>query len=205
MKQKGLVEGEGARVGAYYYPYAQAPTGTLGLVVRTAGEPAAAIAATRQALAEIDPQLSFFDVRTMTERVERSLDARRTPMMLAVGFAGIALLLAGIGIYGVLAYQVAQRRREIGIRMALGSDSGRVVRLVLREGATLVGIGLAAGLAGAIALRSAIAAQLYEVNALDPLVLSLVVITLAATSALACLGPARRAANVSPLVALTDQ
>jgi ABC-type antimicrobial peptide transport system permease subunit len=89
--------------------------------------------------------------------------------------------------------------------MALGSDTGRVVRLVLREGAMLVGAGLVAGLAGAFALRSAIATQLYEVSALDPLVLSLVVLTLAATSALACLAPARRAANVSPLVALTDQ
>ena len=179
--------------------------GTLGLAIRTGGDPASMISAARQALNEIDSQLSFFDVRTMTERIERSLDHRRTPMMLAVGFAAIALLLATIGIYGVLAYQVAQRRREIGIRMALGSDTGGIFRLVLSEGAVLVGAGLLGGLVGAIALRGAIATELYEVSALDPRVLAAVIATLALTSTIACLGPARRAAKVSPLVALSNQ
>jgi predicted permease len=205
VKQEGLVEGEGARVGAYYFAYAQDPSGSLGLAIRTAGDPASMISAARQALNEIDPQLSFFDVRTMTERIERSLDHRRTPMMLAVGFAAIALLLATIGIYGVLAYQVAQRRREIGIRMALGSDTGGIFRLVLSEGAVLVGAGLLGGLVGAIVLRGAIATELYEVSALDPRVLAAVIATLALTSTIACLGPARRAAKVSPLVALSNQ
>jgi predicted permease len=205
VKQQGLVEGEGARVGAFYRPYAQAPSRSLGLAIRTSGDPARITAATREAIAAIDPELSFFDVRTMAARVDRSLDQRRTPMLLSLGFAGIALLLASIGIYGVLAHQVSQRRREIGIRMALGSDAAGVVRLVLREGLVLVGAGLVGGAAGAVALRRAIASELYNVDALDPLVLAAVTLTLAVAAALACLAPARRAARVSPLVAMTDQ
>ena len=205
VKQQGLIEGEGARVGAFYRPYAQAPTRTLGLAIRTSGDPVQATAAVRRTIADIDPQLSFFDVRTMAARVERSLDRRRTPMMLAVGFAGIALLLASIGIYGVLAHQVSQRRREIGIRIALGSDTGRVVRLILREGLLLVGTGLAGGAIGAVALRRVIASELYNVDALDPIVIGAVTITLSIAAALACLAPARRAAKVSPLVVISEQ
>jgi predicted permease len=205
IKMTGLVEGEGARVGAYYFPYAQDPTRGMALAVRTSGDPAAATNAVRQALGEIDPEMAFFDVLAMPHRVERSLDTRRTPMLLSVAFGSIALLLASVGLYGVLAYQVSQRTREIGIRIALGSDSLRVVRLVLREGAALVGVGLAGGIAGAIGLRSAIASELYDVQALDPLVLAGVAGVLAATSLMACLGPARRAARVNPVAALAQQ
>ncbi len=205
VKQQGLIEGEGARVGAFYRPYAQAPSRTVGLAIRTSGDPARITSAVREAVAAIDPELTFFDVRPMAARVDRSLDRRRTPMLLSLGFAVIALLLASIGIYGVLAHQVSQRRREIGIRMALGSDAGRVVRLVLREGLVLVGAGLVGGAAGAVALRRAIASELYNVDALDPLVLGAVTATLAVAAAVACLAPARRAARVSPLVAMTDQ
>jgi ABC-type antimicrobial peptide transport system permease subunit len=205
VKQQGLVDGEGKRVGAFYLPYAQSPSRTLGLAIRTSGEPTVMTAATRGALAAIDPQLSFFDVRTMSARVERSLDVRRTPMMLSMAFAGIALLLASIGIYGVLAHQVSQRRREIGIRIALGSDAGRVVRLILREGFILVGAGLLGGAIGAIALRRVISSELYNVDALDPIVLAAVTVTLALAAAVACLAPAVRAAKVSPLVAISDQ
>ena len=117
----------------------------------------------------------------------------------------MALLLAAIGMYGVLAYHVGQRTREIGIRMALGSDAAAILRLILNEAASLVIVGLAAGFAGAIALRGAIAAQLYGVGALDPVVMGGAVAILAATSLVACLGPARRAVQVSPLVALSRQ
>ena len=205
VKQQGLVEGEGARVGAFYLPYAQNPSRSLGFAIRTSGDPARMTASARQALTEIDPQLSFFDVRTMSARVDRSLDQRRTPMMLALAFAGIALLLASIGIYGVLAHQVSQRRREIGIRIALGSDLKRVVALVVTEGALLVGAGLVGGLIGAVALRRVIASELYNVDALDPLVIAGVTGMLALASIVACFAPARRAARVSPLVAMTDQ
>jgi ABC-type antimicrobial peptide transport system permease subunit len=115
------------------------------------------------------------------------------------------LLLASVGLYGVLAYHVSQRTREIGIRMALGSDAGSILRLILSEGGILVGVGLAAGLVGAVALRGAIAAQLYGVGALDPLVLGGAIGVLGLTSLIACWGPARRAARVSPLVALSRQ
>jgi putative ABC transport system permease protein len=116
-------------------------------------------------------------------------------MQLSLAFSVVALLLASIGIYGVLAYQVSQRTREIGIRMALGSDQGRVIGLVLREGLVLVAAGLVAGLAGAVALRQAIASQLYNVGALDPVVILAVTGVLAVTSLVACFGPARRAAR----------
>jgi putative ABC transport system permease protein len=192
-------------VGAFYLPYAQNPSRSLGVAIRTAGDPVRMTAAARQALAEIDREMSFFDVRTMSARVEHSLDQRRTPMMLALAFAGIALLLASIGIYGVLAHQVSQRRREIGIRIALGSDARSVVGLVLREGLILVAAGLAGGLIGAVALRSVIASELYNIDALDPIVIAGVTGMLALASIVACFAPARRAARVSPLVAISDQ
>jgi ABC-type antimicrobial peptide transport system permease subunit len=141
----------------------------------------------------------------MSERIEKSLNPRRAPMLLSLGFGAVALLLASIGIYGVLAYHVGQRTREIGIRMALGSDASGILRLILTEAASLVAVGLAAGLAGAIALRGAIAAQLFGVGALDPLVMVSAVAILGLTSLVACAGPARRAVQVNPLVALSRQ
>ena len=205
VKLQGLIEGEGARVGAYYFPYAQDPTRGLGLAIRTSGDPVALTSAVRQSLMDIDPQLALFDVLAMAERVERSLDGRRTPMLLSLAFGGIALLLASVGIYGVLAYQVSQRIREIGIRMALGSDAAAIMRLILREGAGLVGAGLVVGLAGAVALRGVIASQLYAVGPLDPFVIAAVTAMLALTSTIACFGPAQRAARVSPVIALSSQ
>ncbi|MBK5297986.1 MAG: ABC transporter permease [Vicinamibacteria bacterium] len=205
VKLEGLVEGDGARVGAYYFPYAQSPSRGLGLAVRTEGDPVAITGAVRQALASLDPQLAFFDVVAMPERLERSLDNRRTPMLISVGFGAVALLLASVGIYGVLAYQVSQRTREIGIRMALGGSAAGVLRLVLREGTGLVVAGLAGGLVGAVALKQVIASELYGVGAFDPIVLLAVTGLLGLTSLIACLGPARRAAKVNPLVALSQQ
>ncbi len=206
MKMKGLVEGvEESRSGAYYFPLAQDVQRNLGLVIRTAGDPSALTPSVQRALTSIDPELQMFDVFTMAERVDKSLNPRRTPMQLSLAFSVVALLLASIGIYGVLAYQVSQRTREIGIRMALGSDAGRVIGLVLREGLVLVAVGLVAGLAGAVALRQAISSQLYNVGALDPVVILAVTSVLAVTSLAACFGPARRAAKVSPVVALSEQ
>ena len=181
------------------------PPRGIGLAVRTTGDPAALIATLRRSLASVDPELALFDVAAMPQRVERSLERRRTPMLLATVFAVVALLLASVGIYGVLAYQVSQRTREIGIRMALGSDATSVVRLVLREGIGLVTAGLLIGLAGAVALKQAIASELYGVAALDPIVIVSVVGLLALASLTACLGPARRAAKVNPVVALSQQ
>jgi predicted permease len=204
MKLRGLEEGEDARAGAYYQPYAQAPRRGIGWVIRSRGDAAAITATVQQALGEIDPELRMTDVITMSARVDRSLNARRAPMFLSLGFGGVALLLAAVGLYGVLAYHVNQRTREIGIRMALGSQPSGILGLVLGEGTLLVGLGLAAGLAGALALQSAIAAQLYRVGPLDPAVMLGSVAMLAATSFIACLGPARRAARVNPIVALSQ-
>ena len=205
VKLKGLVEGEQARAGAYYLPFTQYPTRGIGFAVRSRADMAATTAAVRRALTEIDPEAQAYDVFSMSERVETSLNPRRAPMMLSAAFGLMALLLASIGLYGVMAYHVSQRTREIGIRLALGSDARGILRLVLNEGVLLVALGLAAGLAGALALRGAIASQLYGVGALDPMVISIAVTVLAVVSLIACLGPARRAARVSPLVALSQQ
>lgn len=205
VKMKGLVEGEQARAGAYYMPFDQDPSRNIGLAVRSQGDLAATTAAVQRALSDIDPELRATDVFSMSERVERSLTPRRAPMLLSTAFGLLALLLASVGLYGVLAYQVSQRTREIGIRLALGSEPTGIVRLVLSEGVLLVALGLVGGFAGAIALRSAIASQLYGVGPLDPLVMTAAVLVLSAVALLACLGPARRAARVSPLVALSQQ
>jgi ABC-type antimicrobial peptide transport system permease subunit len=125
-------------------------------------------------------------------------------MLLAVGFGVIALMLATVGIYGVLAYQVTQRTREIGIRMALGSDAGRVFAMILREGALLLAIGFAIGLSGAFAMRQALAGELYGIDPMEPSVLVAVAGLLAAVALAACALPARRAARIDPVVALME-
>jgi predicted permease len=205
VKLKGLVEGEEARAGAYYMPFSQEPSRGIGLAVRSRGDLGATTTAVRRALADIDPETQAFDVFSMSERVEKSLNPRRAPMLLSTAFGLLALLLASIGLYGVLAYHVSQRTREIGIRLALGSDARGILRLVLSEGVLLVALGITGGVAGALALRGVIASQLYGVGALDPMVMLTAVAVLAFVSLIACLGPARRAARVSPLVALSEQ
>lgn len=205
VKMRGLIEGEDARAGAYYMAHAQSPSRGLGFAIRTTGDPAATATAVQRELASIDPETQLTDIFTMSDRVEKSLNPRRAPMLLSLAFGGVALLLASIGIYGVLAYQVSQRTREIGIRMALGSGTREVMQMVLREGLALVVVGLAVGAVLALLLRSYIASQLYGVGALDPTVILGVTGVLAVASLLACLGPARRAASVNPIIALSRQ
>jgi ABC-type antimicrobial peptide transport system permease subunit len=204
IKMSGLIETED-RVGAYYFPMAQQPRANMMLTVRAAGDPVGLTSSIRRELAAIDPELPLFAVRTMADRVEASLVDRRTPMVLTLVFAGIALFLAAIGIYGVLAYQVSQRRREIGIRMALGSDSAGIFRLVIGEGVLLLGGGFIVGLAGAVAIRRGLQSQLYDISPLDPLVLTSVACLLGLVSLLASTIPARRASRIDPLVALSEQ
>jgi predicted permease len=204
IRMAGLVTSDD-RVGAYYFPVAQEPIRSMGLVVKTATDPAAVTPMIRRELAAMDPELPLYGVRTMEERMTLSLVDRRTPMLLAVVFAGVALFLAGIGLYGVLAYQVTQRQREIGIRMALGSDARRIFALVVREGLALLVVGLAAGLAGAFAIRRTMESQLYGIGALDPTVVAAVAAVLGAVALTACLIPARRAALTNPTVALNQQ
>lgn len=185
--------------------YAQQSVSGVGLAVRTGGDPLKMTAAIRQAVTRIDPSLPLYDVRAMPERVERSLDRRRTPMVLSLVLGFVALLLASVGIYGVLAYQVGQRSREIGIRLALGSDPAGILRLILREGIALVAAGLLLGVVGVVALRPAIASQLFGVGALDPWVLVSVVLVLGSAAAVACLAPAWRASRTDPASALSRQ
>ena len=205
VKLRGLVEGENARAGAYYIPYAQVPNRNVGFAVRSSTDVPSLTASIQRTLAEIDPELQLFDVVAMSDRVERSLNPRRAPMILSLAFGAVALLLATVGLYGVLAYQVRQRTREIGVRMALGSEPRGIVSLVLREGTALAALGLAAGLLGALFLRGAIASQLYGVGPFNPWVMLAVTGVLALASLVACLGPAWRASRVDPVVALSQQ
>jgi predicted permease len=205
VKLQGLIEGEGSRLGAYYMASAQRPHRDMAFAVRTVNDPASIESTLQRAVAEVASDTPLYDVFPMSARVEKSLNPRKTPMLLSLAFGGVALLLAAIGIYGVLAYQVAQRTREFGIRIALGSDARRILGLVLREGLLLVGVGLVAGITGAVLLRRLIVSQLYGVGAFDPAVLAGVTLVLACASLLACLGPARRATRVDPVIALGQQ
>ncbi len=191
--------------GAYYFPYAQEPSRDYTFAVRTVGEAGAAAGAVRAAMVRIDPELALFDVQTMPQRVAFSMSSRRTSLLLALAFGGLALFLSAIGIYGVTAYLVAQRRREIAIRMALGSTGAGVVRLVLRQGVVLIALGLAAGLAGAAGLQKAIANQTYGVRPLDPLVIGGVTVLLGMIALAACALPARRAVQVDPVTVLKEE
>jgi predicted permease len=206
VRLDGLVDGPGFRtVGAYYLPLGQA-TGLRArtLAVRTAQAPEAITSAIRAEVRGIDPELPFYGVRTMEERLSLSLVDRRTPMVLAIGFALVALFLSAIGIYGMLAFQVSQRRREIGIRMALGAETASIFGMVLGEGAAIVGLGGVLGLAGAFLLRRTLQSQLYEIGAMDPRVIAGVAAVLLAVALTACLLPARKAARTDPVVALTE-
>ena len=206
MRIRGLVDSAGdRRPGAYFFPYRQSPSRTIGVAIRTAQAPAQVTDAVRRELARIDPEVPLYGVRTMDERLSQSVADRRTPMLLATAFAGVALFLAAIGIYGVLAYQVSQRRREIGIRMALGAGSGSIFGLVLREGAFIVFFGAVGGLAGSFLIRQVLQGQLYEVGAMEPAVVAAVAALLSVVALVACVLPARRAARTDPLVALSEQ
>ncbi len=190
--------------GAYYFPYAENPSRTYTFAIRANhdGDMSAVTRAVRQAVAQVDPELALFDIKTMEERTELSMSSRRTSMTLATIYGGLALFLSSIGIYGVLAYLVTQRKREIGIRIALGSTSAGIVRFVLRECLVLVAIGLSLGLAGAVAMRRLIATQLYDVYPLDPLVVGGVTLLLGIVALAACVVPACRAMRTDPIVAL---
>lgn len=200
IKQNDLTAAE--HVGAYYFTYRQRPFGGLTLVVRASTGAESVAASVRQVLGRLDPELPLYEVRPMEERVAESLASRRAAMLLLVVFAGVALFLALVGIYGVLAYAVAQRTREVGIRMAMGSPPEAIFRLVLRQGLTVAGLGLVVGGVAALALVRLIRSLLFGVAPADPVVLAGVALLLGAVAALACAVPAWRATRVDPSVAL---
>jgi predicted permease len=194
----------GNTVGAYYFPWAQAPRQSFTLTVKTNGDPAAMGPLVRAQVTAADRELALFDIKTMDERGALSLSSRRTSVLLAVSFGALALFLAGIGIHGVLSYLVAQRTREIGIRMALGSTRSGVAGLVLLEGLTIVAAGLVLGLGLALAMQGVIRQEIYGVTPLDPLVYASVMGLLVALAAIACAAPAHRAATVDPATVLEE-
>jgi ABC-type antimicrobial peptide transport system permease subunit len=191
-------------VGAYYFPWAQSPQRTFTFAVRSSSGPEDVERSLRAAISGIDPEQAVFDLHTMTDRAALSVSSRRTALMLAIGFGAIALMLSGIGVYGVLAYLVTQRRREIGIRMALGSTPAGVVRLILTDGVGLTVGGLLAGFIGFAALNKTVSSQVYGIGALDPEVIAVVAVLLGVIALTACLIPARKAAKVNPAIVLSD-
>ena len=201
-RQNNLVESE--FVGSYWFPIAQAPRLFLTLVMKTQGDPLTLVDPAREVVTRLDPEVPFFNVRTMQDRIEDSLIERRAPMILLMIFAGVALFLAGVGIYGALAYSVTQRTREMGIRIALGSSSREVFKLVLGQGLKVVLTGLVIGGTGAVGLVRLMQSLLYGVKPTDPLVMASVAMLLGATGLAACVLPARRATRIDPVEALAD-
>ena len=172
------------------------------VVVKTAANDTQAVAAVRAALRQADPELPLFDVKTMPERVTRSVRDRKAAMVICLVFALLALTLSAIGIYGVLAYTVTQRTREFGIRMALGASAGDVVGMVMRHGVRLAAIGLGIGVAGALAITRLMTTMLYGVRPTDPLVFGSVAVALMAVAVAASVVPSVRISRIRPANAL---
>lgn len=199
-----------------YEPYSQMPTGlletdliglgrTINLVVRGSGDPAGLLAPLRGQLAQLDRSLAVSRIGTMREQVSDAVAPQRFSTILLSAFAAGALMLAAIGLYGVLSFGVAQRTREIGVRLALGATRSEVLGLVVRQGMTLAAVGVALGIGGALATTRFMTALLYRTRPLDPWTFALVPVVLAAVALIACYVPARRAAHVEPMVALRTE
>jgi putative ABC transport system permease protein len=188
-----------------YWPHPQLAYGTMTLTVRTAGDPLALAPAVERTVRSLDKDQPVADVRTMNQWVAKSLAQARFGSTLMALFAGLALLLAAIGIYGVMSYAVSQRTAEIGIRLAIGADRRDIMRLILGNGARLAGLGLAAGILLALALSRTLTSLLYETTGTDPATFAAVVGVLAAVALAASYIPARRAARIPPVDALRYQ
>jgi putative ABC transport system permease protein len=192
----------------YYVPAAQ-QSGNGGpvdfLVVRTKGQPTSLMPSIRRIVANVDPEQPISNVQTMDEIVDLNVADRRQQMTLLGAFAALALLLASIGLYGVLSYSVTQRVREIGLRMALGASASSVTQMVVKHGITLTGIGVAIGLAGSWAATRALKKMLYGVSSTDPTTFAAVAALLTVIALAACWIPARRASRVDPIVALREE
>jgi ABC-type antimicrobial peptide transport system permease subunit len=174
----------------------------LFLVVHTSREPSSLTPDVRRALSQIDASLPLFSVRTMDEVIAENAQGQQFLSLLVGSFAGLAVLLAAVGIYGVLSYAVTERTREIGIRMSLGAGRGRVLGEVMREGMRLAVVGFAGGIAGALAAGRVLASLLHEVKPGDPEIFAATAGFLAIVALIACYLPARRAARLDPMTAL---
>ena len=186
----------------FYWPEAQRPHADMHLVIRTEGQPAEWVGAVRGAVRSVDPNVPVADVQTLTDVVALSSSRTRFSLVLLGAFASIALLLAAVGLFGVMAYNVAQRTQEIGVRMALGARPAAIIGMVLTDGMRLVLMGLVAGVAAATGLTRFLSTQLYGVKPADGLTFAAVAVTLTATALAAVFLPARRASTIEPVTAL---
>jgi len=202
VRQSGLA---GDVMPEVYSPDLEDSGEALSFVIRAAGEPAALISAVRGAVAEVAPDQPLYNVMTMEQRMADTTTSRRLNTTLLGGFAAVALLLAVVGIYGVMSYAVTQRRREIGVRMALGARKSDVLGLILHGGLRLTLLGVVIGLVGAFALTRYLSSQLYAVKATDPLTFLGIALALTGVALFACWLPARRAARVDPMEALRNE
>jgi predicted permease len=190
---------------AMYLPHAQASTRAMNVVLRTAADPTALTTAVRREIRAMDPDLPIYGARGMTARVDESLATRRFSMLLLTLFAALALGIASIGIYGVMAYLVNQGTRELGIRLALGATPVLILRMVVSQGMTVALTGVAIGIVGAFALTHVMQSLLFGVNAFDPLTFIAIPLLLAAIALLASWIPARRAARIDPTISLRSE
>jgi putative ABC transport system permease protein len=202
VRQSGLA---GDVLPEVYSPELEDVGGELSFVIRATGEPTSLISAVRRLVAEVEPNQALHNVMTMEQRLANTTTSRRLNTVLLGSFAGLALLLAVVGIYGVMSYAVTQRTREIGVRIALGANSKEIIKLIVGQGALLVGIGVVIGLGVAALGTRLLANLLFGVSALDPVTFVGVTALLAATAFLACYLPARRATKVDPMVALRQE
>ncbi|MEO6004939.1 MAG: ABC transporter permease [Opitutus sp.] len=185
-----------------YFPFAKYAPRRLVLVVKVDGDPAYLAASVRAAVRAADPEQPVYDIKTMNDRMNDVAQPRRAPMLLLSLFSGVALLLASLGVYGVLAFSVVQRTSEFGIRLALGATAGNIATLILRQATELVVVGVTAGIFGYLALSRLVARLLFGVSAADPVTLAIAPLVLAVVALVASLLPARRATKVDPMVAL---
>ncbi|MEK6323366.1 MAG: ABC transporter permease [Acidobacteriota bacterium] len=199
VKQYGL--GQEGREQAYF-PYLQRPSNRMYLAIKTTTDPLSLTSAVRNQVLSLDPEQPVYDVKSMDQLVTTSLAQRQLNMVLFVAFSAIALILASVGIYGVMSYSVTQRTHEIGIRMALGAGQRNVLGLVVRQGMTLALAGVGLGLAGAVAMTRLMSSLLFGVSATDPVTFVAIAALLTGVALAACLVPARRATRVDPMVAL---
>jgi putative ABC transport system permease protein len=186
----------------FFLPLLQSPYGSMTYVVRTTDDPVPLLASVKQAIWAVNKNLPFSSVATMEDLVSRSTEERRFNLFLLGTFAGIALVLAGIGIYGLISFSARQRRHEIGVCLALGASRGGILRMVVGEGLLLTLVGVTVGLAGAAVLTRFIQTLLFGVRAIDPLTFGAVSVLLVAIALIASYVPAHRAMKVDPVLAL---
>jgi predicted lysophospholipase L1 biosynthesis ABC-type transport system permease subunit len=187
-----------------YFPYSQWDYDSEILVVQCQGDPNAQIAAVRKAVQLVDPDVPVPDIKTFDDLIAQKLVTRKLASTLVSLFSGAALCLSAIGLYGVLAYSVSQRRREIGVRIALGAEWFRILQLVTQQGFKLIGIGLVAGTVVALVCAHFIEGMLYGVTAIDPVSMLIAALVLCLAGCLACLLPALRAVRINPVKALRE-